>query len=465
MNVSDHKRSLIFINIIFSCVAATLLTTALNTALPSISSDLNINITTSQWLVSGYTLAQGCILPLTAFLMRRFPTKNLYPTGCGIFVVGLFMDLVAQNFAILMFGRVMQACGNGMLVAMAQVILLTIYPEEKKGAIMGWYGLAVSVAPVVAPTIGGILVDQISWRAIFALGLAVMVFSFVISCCVFENVLETHYSKFDFGSFMLSVLGFGGLTLGIGNVASMGIKNPLSYLSLTVGVIALVLFIYTQNKKEQPLINLKILKIKQYTVGVIAIMLIYVVVMASSVLMPLYVQTVKGYSATFSGLVTLPGSLAMAVISPFAGRIYDRVGIKRLFVVGSICMFFSNFIMALISLGTPLWIAVFFNVVRYIAIGCMLMPLTTWCCSYVSKYLADASALLITLRSLSSSIGSAVFVGIMNYVSGQSRISYGAGADMRGLNASFMFLSLAPAVLIIMSIFFVKPKRKCLEPE
>ncbi|MCC8149977.1 MAG: MFS transporter [Lachnospiraceae bacterium] len=132
------KRNLIFLNVIISCIAASLLMTALNTALTPVCKDLGISVTTGQWLISGEVLAMGIVMPLTAFLIRRFPTKRLYLTGIFIFIVGLLIAMLSTVFPVMMCGRILQGCGNGILVSMAQVVILSIFPDEKKGSVMGW---------------------------------------------------------------------------------------------------------------------------------------------------------------------------------------------------------------------------------------------------------------------------------------------------------------------------------------
>jgi Na+/melibiose symporter-like transporter len=212
---------------------------------------------------------------------------------------------------------------------------------------------------------------------------------------------------------------------------------------------------------EHPFLDVKILKNKSYAISVISSMLLYFVMMGSSVMMPLYVQTVMGYSALISGLVTLPGSLATALVSPFAGRMYDNMGIKKIFVVGSICLVVSNFGMSLISMSTPLIVAVILNVIRNISIGALMMPLLTWGVSNVElKKVADASSLLTSFRTISGSIGSAVFVGIMTTVGASSAIKYGDGALMHGLNISFGCMGLCTLVLLAIAIFAIPRKKE-----
>ena len=215
INITDRKRTLIFINILITCIASSMLATALTTALPPIIKAFDISVTTGQWLTSGYSLAMGTMMPLTAFLITRFPTRKLYLSAIGCFILGLLFCAAAPNFQFMMFGRILQACGNGVLTSMAQVILLTIYPVEKKGSIMGWYGLSVGAAPVIAPTIAGLLVDSVGWRMIFCIAIFIMLISLVFAVFVFDNVLENVITRFDLLSFILSAFAFGGITLGI----------------------------------------------------------------------------------------------------------------------------------------------------------------------------------------------------------------------------------------------------------
>ncbi len=461
--LTDRRRNLIFINVVISCCAASILQTALNTALATISRDLNISSTTAQWLVSGYSLAMGIVMPLTAFMIRRVKTKTLYLFGLSLFIIGLIIDIIAPNFIILLIGRVFQGCGNGILISMTQVVILSIFPPSRQGTAMGWYGLAVSAMPAIAPTLGGVLVETISWRAIFALALIVLAVALVMALRVFDNVLETAKITLDKLSFLLSILAFGGLTLGVGNLATYGITNPSVYISLIVGVVAMVIFIRRQLGSKDPFLDFRILKKRAVALGVIGSMILYFVLMGSSVLMPLYVQNIKGGTAIIAGLVTLPGSVAMAVISPFSGRIYDKMGIKNLFVIGSALMLVSNILMFLLRESQPLVWPSIYNVVRCVAIGLMLMPLITWGTTNAGKaHMADASAMLSSLRTIGGAIGTAVFVGISSAVA--TRVAGSASADtsaqMRGMNIAFLVMGFASLTMLLIGIFLVKSKKQ-----
>lgn len=454
------KRTLIFINLLISCIASSLLATALTTALPPIIEEINVNVTTGQWLTSGYSLAMGIMMPLTAFLITRFPTRKLYISSIALFIAGLVICVVSKSFAVMMIGRVLQACGNGILTSMAQVVLLTIYPPEQRGTVMGWYGLSVGAAPVIAPTLAGIIVDKLGWRMIFYIAIAIMAVSLIFAIKVFDNVLEIENKKFDLLSFVISALAFGGITLGVGNLTGKGITDIQTYIPLVVGCVSLVIFIVRQLRLSSPFLELRILNHKDYALSVIGSMMLYFVMMGSSLIMPLYVQSIMGESATVSGIVTLPGSLAMAVVSPFAGKIYDKVGMRKLFLIGTLAMFISTIGMFTIKMTTPLFVAAIYNLVRCIAIGCLMMPLVTWGIDAIeSKNTAHGTALLTSFRTIAGAVGSAVFVGIMIMVQNRSQATYLDNAAIHGLNVTFLAMSAVSAVMFIIGIVFVKSRK------
>ncbi len=461
VELTDRQRTLIFINILISCIASYMLVTALTTALPSIVRDFQIPVTTGQWITSGYTLAMGVMMPLTAYLITRFPARRLYIFAIVLFLLGLAVSMLSPNFPIMMVGRICQACGNGILTAMAEVILLSIYPAERKGTIMGWYGLAIGAAPVIAPTLAGLIVDSHSWRLIFLAAIVIMLVSLGSALKVFKNVLDTREKKFDMSSFILSVFTFGGITLGVGNIGGVGAVSTSVALPLAIGVVAGIFFVYRQFHSEAPFLDLRILRFRDYALAAAGSILLFFVMMGAAILLPLYVQMIMGRSATISALTILPGSLAAVVMSPFAGRIFDKVGIKPLFVVGAALTLVSNLGMFLITMDTPLWVAAVLNVLRYTTVGCLLTPLITWGAGGVDKTLtAHATALLASLRTVAGAIGTAVFVGIMTLSQNRSLERLGEKALIHGLNITFLWMTGFTVLMLVIAVFGVRKQKK-----
>jgi Na+/melibiose symporter-like transporter len=251
------------------------------------------------------------------------------------------------------------------------------------------------------------------------------------------------------------------VTLGIGNISAYGIVSLYSGLPLAAGVVGCVFFVIRQLGLQTPFLDVRILANRRYRISVISSMLLYFTMMGSSVLMPLYVQTVMGRSAVVSGLVTLPGSLATALISPVAGKLYDKMGIRKIFISGSLLLVISNLGMSFISLDTPLALAAVLNVLRNVSIGGLMMPLLTWGTGAVEKKrVADASSLLTSFRTIAGSIGSATFVGIMTYVGNVSAQNYGDAALMHGMNTAFAAMALSALVLASLAVFGTKENKK-----
>lgn len=460
---SQAKQSFIFLKILITCIATTMMSTALATALPPIISDLNISVNTAQWLSSGYYLCMGIMVPVSAFLISKFPTKKLYLSVLGIFIVGLFLCLIATNFPIMMLGRILQAGANGVLSPLGQVVLLTIYPPEKKGTIMGWYGLSLGAAPVLAPTIAGILVDTMGWRMVFVLPLIIMLVSFIVAVFVFGNVMETQRVPFHTISFLSCLLTFGGITFGIGNIGTYPFFSTWIALPLLIGLVSGAFFIYRQLHEAQPFLELRTFKNRHFTMSVIGSMTLYITTMSSIVLLPLYVQNIQGYSATISGLVTLPGSLAMAIISPIAGKIYDKIGMKRILLIGTLCLLLSNFGMYFITLTSPIWVSALFNVFRQAAVGCLLMTFVTWGTEHLQQnYVSHGTVLLTSLRTIAGSAGMSVSVGIMTLIAEKHSELSAQSANLQGLNATFFVLGITNLALLIIAILvMLEKKKKC----
>lgn len=255
---------------------------------------------------------------------------------------------------------------------------------------------------------------------IFVCTFAIMLVSFIYAVLVLEDVLETCVKKFDSFSFLLSALAFGGITLGVGNI-DHGIMAPSASAPLIVGVVSGCLFVYRQLHMDQPFLELRVFKHINFSLSVLSSMLLYLAMMAASILMPLYVQNIMGYSATVSGLVTLPGSLAMAIVSPLAGKIYDKIGMRNLAITGSVALFVGIGGMCFVTLQTPL---------------------------------------INSLRTIAGAIGTAVFVEVMNFTASASADSYGALADIHGMHVSFAAMSAVAAIMLVVMVLCVKSAPK-----
>lgn len=446
--MGTRRRSLIFINIVISCIAASMMSTALSTGLPSIIADFDVTASTAQWLTSGYMLAMAVMMPTTAFLVRRFPTRMLYTVVVAVFLAGVVIDFLAVNFGMLMVGRIMQACSNGVLMAMSQIILMSIYPTTRHGTILGWYGLALTVAPIVAPAVAGVLIDAISWRGVFLIPMVIMSVSLVVALATMTNITDVVKSKIDVPSLILCAFTFGGVTMGISNILSYGATSMFTLVPLVVGIVCTVLFVRRQLSMERPFLELRLFRNRRFTVSVIVGMMFYALILALSVLMPLYYQSGLGYSATASGVFLIFGSLACAIITPVAGKWYDARGIRSMVIFAAIVLIIGNAGLALAGPEVNVVLSVVFYTVAALS-GCQMMPMSAWGINAVApEHKVDATSLINSLRTLGGALGMSISMGLMEFVASGSGGTY-SESIMSGMSVTFAVLAALAVVILL----------------
>ena len=454
------SRNGIFAALLIGVITSSLLQTSLTTALPAIMKDFKVSAATGQWLTSAYTLAMGIMIPVSPFLLRRFKTKTVSLGVLGAVSIGVVLAAISTNFPMLLVGRVIQGLSTGVLLSLVQVVILTIFPAEKRGSIMGIYGLAACAAPVVAPTLTGILIDLTSWRAIFIIGFIIIIFDFVLLAIVMKNVLQNEIQSFDTLSMLLCAIGFCGILIGCGNLGSSSFLSTKVALPLFLGIISLVAFTIKQLKMKKAFLELRIFKNKEFTIAVIMSMLNFCMLTASSTLFPIYLQIVHGFSATICGLVMMPGSFISALMSPFSGRIYDRFGIRKLAIVGSLFYAISYLFISFLTESTPIPIIMIIFIIQMIAVGCIMMPLITWGMSTLSEqYISDGTATINMLRTIAGAIGSALFVAVMTYITKRSSGSMEVTANSTGMRITYVGIFAISIVQLVVSLLFVGKKR------
>ncbi len=461
MQKNTKSINMIFAVLLASSIISSLLQTALTTAIPIIMKDLGISAATAQWLTSAYSLVMGIMVPATAYLIRRFPTKQLFIAAMSIFTLGLLFAAVAKEFPLLMIGRILQAIGNGILLSLTQVVILTIFPAEKRGAKLGLYGLAIGAAPVISPTLAGIIMDLASWNTIFWICMILSVIVILLAFKVLGNVLETSKQSFDAVSMILCSLGFIGLFFGLGNLGVYSLLSIYAGLPIIIGAVSLVIFTYRQLHMEEPFLELRLFRNPEFRLGVVMSMIMYAVLMAGSTLFPIYIQSLRGFSATFSGLIVMPGSLIMAVISPFAGKLYDKFGIARLFIISGVLLVVSSLGVTFLTMNTSMVYLMMILALRLLAIGLIMMPLTTWGLSTIeAKNTAHGTALLTSLRTIAGSFSSAVFISIMMAAASDYKSLSPAASDIKGMNITFICISVMAFLQFLLSVYIARKQKR-----
>ncbi|WP_288071028.1 MFS transporter, partial [Adlercreutzia caecimuris] len=237
--------------------------TLLSPALPAIMNDLAVDATTVQWLTSGYSLVEAVVIPLSAYLIGRFSTRQLFISAFALFTAGSLAAAIAPNFWVLLLGRVLQAACTGMSMPMVFTVILLVFPREKRGTAMGVIGLIIGFAPAVGPSVAGLLVDSVGWRALFGVVTALSVVVIVLAVAVLKNYGDFARAPFDKLSVVLCTVGLVCLLYGLSTFAST--DNMIVTVALMVaGLVLCLLYVRRQLKLPEPMLQVGILGTRKY---------------------------------------------------------------------------------------------------------------------------------------------------------------------------------------------------------
>ena len=446
----------------------------LSAALPTIVSDFGISVTTGQWLTSIFQLVMGVMVPLTAYLTRRFSTRQIVIASMAVFTLGSVFAWLGSSFVLVLIGRLLEAVGTGVMWPVLQITVFSIYPLSRRGMAMGTVGMAMSVAPAIGPTLGGVQTDLNGWRSIFLTLTVIGVISLLLAIFGLRNFGTRDASaKADFFSVGLSVFGFGGLMFGFTNIESYPFTHPMVWLAMLIGLVGIVWFVLRQihgarrqsadPSKQPPLLNLSVLKNKSFTVGTVTAALSFFAFSSIMVIMPLYIQDCRGYSATISGLVMLPGAFGQCIAQFFGGKALDRFGARPVALIGSITLLFGTIMMSLISMTSWIWWVSIWQFVRQIGMGFVLMPITTWSLNCLEpEEVSAGSAVTNTVRQIAGAIGAPVLVILMETFTALRWAAIGgtknmyAAANVFGIQWALRVSATICFIMVVMVFFGVR---------
>lgn len=446
----------------------------LSAALPTIVSDFGISVTTGQWLTSVFQLVMGVMVPLTAYLTRRFSTRQIVIASMVVFTIGSLFAWLGSSFVLVLAGRLLEAVGTGVMWPVLQITVFSIYPLSRRGMAMGTVGMAMSVAPAIGPTLGGVQTDLNGWRSIFLTLTVIGVISLLLAIFGLRNFGTRDASaKADFFSVGLSIFGFGGLMFGFTNIESYPFTHPMVWLAMLIGVVGIVWFVLRQihgarrqaadPSKQPPLLNLSVLKNKSFTVGTVTAALSFFAFSSIMVIMPLYIQDCRGYSATISGLVMLPGAFGQCIAQFFGGKALDRFGARPVALIGSITLLFGTIMMSLISMTSWIWWVSIWQFVRQIGMGFVLMPITTWSLNCLEpEEVSAGSAVTNTVRQIAGAIGAPVLVILMETFTALRWAAIGgtknmyAAANVFGIQWALRVSATICFIMVVMVFFGVR---------
>ena len=431
----------------------------INIALSKLMTVFSVSANTVQWLTSGYMLVLGILVPVTAFLIERFSTRELYLSAMSLFSIGTIFAACAQSFPMLLVARLIQGLGGGVLMPLLVNTIMVLNPPEKRGTAMGAALLIVLFAPAVGPTYAGLILQMLSWRWIFIIIIPFAVLSIVLGWFFLENVTEKINKKLDFLSFLLSTVGFGALLYGINKLCSAASSKAAGILILLIGIASLIIFVLRQLRIANPLLNVRAFCAPMFSLGMVLIIITYIVMFANFVLMPMFIEKVLGFAVFQTGLAVLPGGILLAILPPVFGKVYDRHGPRVIVPLGFGIMTIANFLSSRLTGSTSILTAALCYCLVMLGINTLVTASQTNSLNQLpKKYYAHGSAIMNTLMMIGSGLGSSIFIAIMTLKQSQS-LSAGVNeiqATISGISFAYLLASILAAVGFIMSLFFRK---------
>lgn len=417
--------------------------TSLNIALPQLMAQLNVSTATVQWLVTGYMLMVGVVLPLSSLITKWFTTRQVILFALIDFAVGAIISASAPGFGVLLFGRMIQGIATGLILPLMFTVAMQIFPPYKLGAAMGMVGLVIMFAPAVGPTLAGIVLGVASWRWIFWLFVPFLVIAFGFAVTSLKNIAEVTRPKVDFLSIILSTVGFGSLVLGVSLASDQGWGSVSVIGALVVGILVLAWYTHRQLNVDKPILNLRAFAIPGFRIGASLVMINFGIILSAMYLLPMYIQKGLLLPVALTGMIMFPGGLMNAIVSAISGRLYDHVGAQMPARLGFIISMVGALMLALTSTQTAIWCVILAHVILMIGAPLAMSPSQTHGLNALTGPIAaDGSAIMNTLQQIVGAIATAIATSLLG-IGQAAYLATGAhqaaGAFVNGAHYGFYF--------------------------
>lgn len=437
-------------------------------AIPRLMEVLDVSARAAQWLSTGFMLTMAVVIPVTGWFLQRVTTRAAFATAMGLFVSGTLLAAVAPGFEVLLAGRVIQAAGTAVMFPLLMTTVMTVVPVERRGATMGNVSLVMAVAPALGPALSGVVLQVASWRWLFGLVLPIAVLVGLIGLKVLTNVGETRPGRLDLFSVLLTALGFGALVYGLSQLGGEveGPVHPVT--ALVVGVLGVAVFAWRQWRLQRgstPLLDLRVLSHRVYLVGLGMLSLGFMALMGAGILLPIYLQQVRGLSVLEAGLMVMPGGLAMGLLGPRVGRWYDRLGARRLAVPGAVVVTLTMGAMTAATQVAPVWVFLALHLVLSVGLALVFTPVFSFALGSLPAGLyPHGSAMLGTIQQVAAAAGTALVITVMATRAAQLAQGAVPGPEAIGGGVQLALVVSTVLTLAVLGLSLLSPGRPG-EPE
>ena len=391
--------------------------TIMMNAIPRLMTEFDVTARAAQWLSTSFMLTMAVVIPVTGWFLQRVTTRRAYLVAMATFCTGTAIAALAPVFSVLLAGRIVQAAGTAIMMPLLMTTLMEVVPEWDRGRIMGRVVMAISVAPALGPAVSGVILEFTSWRWMFGLVLPLAAGIAIAGLRKIINVGEPTAGSVNVPSVILAALGFGSLVYGLSLIGDVHAPASAGWF-IGGGALVIALFVVAQlwlQRSDRPLLDLRTLTHRTFTVGTTLMVVAFAGFMGSMILLPIYLQDLRGLTSLQTGLLLMPGGLAMGLSGPRIGHLFDRFGSRPLVVPGSLAVVAALATLAQIGHSTSIWIILAAHVVFMAGLAAIFTPVFTLSLNAVPEHLySHASSLLGSTQQVAGAIGTAMSVTILS---------------------------------------------------
>jgi DHA2 family lincomycin resistance protein-like MFS transporter len=387
-------------------------------AIPRLMESMQVTEQAAQWVSTAFMLTMAAVIPITGWFLQRVTTRQGYAIAMGVFMAGTALSAAAPTFAVLLLGRIVQAAGTAVMMPLLMTTLMTVVPEQDRGRVMGNVTLAISVAPALGPAVSGLILQLGSWRLLFVTVLPIAGAVTYFGLRQLSNIGEPKVSSIDWFSAAAATLGFGGLVYGLSLFGEGTAHLGPSIGIVTAGAATIAIFVLRQLKLQRtgaPLMDLRTLRNRTFALSLALMCIAFLAMMGSMILLPLYLQNLRGLTPLETGLLLMPGGLAMGLLGPAVGKLYDRLGSRPLVLPGSIAIVLSLAGFTQVSATMPYWQVLALHALLMVSLAATFTPIFTLGMGALPPRLyPHGSSILGTLQQVAAALGTALVVTVMS---------------------------------------------------
>ncbi|MBZ5734278.1 DHA2 family efflux MFS transporter permease subunit [Nocardioides sp. TRM66260-LWL] len=456
-----RRTPLVVVLLVAATFVVILNETIMVNAIPRLAADFDVSLRAAQWLSTIFLLTMAAVIPVTGWFLRQVTTRQAYALAMTVFCAGTAVCAAAPLFEVLLLGRVVQAAGTAVMMPLLMTTLMTVVPEADRGRVMGTVTLAMSCAPALGPAVSGLILGFGGWRLIFVAVLPVAALVTIGGLRQLVDVGEREPAAIDWTSVVLAAAGFATLVYGLSEIGGASAVVPAVCGGL--GVLLVAAFVVRQlslQRSGSPLLDLRALSHRTYTLSLLVMAVGFMAMLGAMILLPVYLQQVRGLSPLRTGLLVMPGGLAMGLLGPQVGKVFDRVGSRPVVVPGAVAILAALVVLARIEPTTPYAALLGAHVLMMVGLAAVFTPVFALGLGSLPPHLySHGSSILGTLQQVAGAVGTAAVVVIADARTRGLMADGVAGVDavVGGLRCAF--LAGAGAAVLVVALAALLPAR------